>query len=125
MIMEISYYKICWFFLEISALLQLHPKYSLALEGVQDETESQDLKSGDESDLKDRMGLIEAQNQKQQRHIENFEKLLVEEKNFSKQLNDRISKLEAKPAQCTTKSEEFLERPKRPFRLLPSPNINA
>ena len=109
MIMEISYYKICWFFLEISTLLQLHPKYSLALEGVQDENESQDLKLGDESDLKERMGLIEAQNQQQQRHIENLEKLLVEEKNFSKQLNDRISKLEAKTAQCTTKSEEFLE----------------
>ncbi len=119
--MEISYFKISLFILKLLLLLQLCPKNVISIEVAEDDKVI-DLNKGNETGMNGRLTEIEFKSQKHEGEIEVLKKLLDEERKFSKQLSDRVSQLEASTSSNSRKSEEFLARPKRPFRLLP-PNI--
>ena len=84
------------------------------------ENETAEINKNGGEDLKGRMDRMESKNQRQDKEIEILKTLLEEEKKFSKQLSGRISQLEASTNQESTKNDQLLARPKRPYRLLPS-----
>jgi len=57
--------------------------------------------------------------QHQEKEVEALKTQIEEEKKFSKQLSDRISQLEASTYPSSKEDAQLLERPKRPYRLLP------
>ncbi len=85
------------------------------------ENESVEINRGEGEYLKGRMERMESKSQNQEKEIEVLKTLLEEEKKFSKQLSGRISQLEASSASPSypTENDQILERPKRPYRLLP------
>lgn len=76
-----------------------------------------EINKGEEKDLKSRMERIEAKSQRQEKEIEVLKTQLEEEKKFSERLSGRISQLEA--LTNPIENDQLLERPKRPYRLLP------
>lgn len=85
-----------------------------------DETKAADLQRCDEPSFNNQMTNTEAKNEKQNKEIKDVTNQLEEEREFSKQLSARLSKLEASAIQSSMDSYKLLlGRPKRPFRLLP------
>ena len=120
--MEENSFEIGWFFLIIWLLFHQHLVNVFSLELAKIENGVTQSNNGKDIDLNIRMTNIEAKSLKQEREIERLHTLLEEEKKFSKQLSDRISKFEATAVPIPIKSDEILGRSKRPYRLLP-PNI--
>jgi len=118
--MEENCFNIGWFFLIIWLLFGQHLVAGFSLEVAKDENGVTESNNGKEIDLNIRMTKMEAKSLKQERAIEVLHTLLKEEKKFSKQLSDRISKFEVTAIPIPIKSEELLGRSKRPYRLLPS-----
>lgn len=118
--MEIKCFKKSFLFL-ILLLLQLLSINVFAVEVVKEEKGPIDLNQNDKTDLNDRMTSMEAKSKKQEIEIEVLTTLLEEEKKFTKQLSGRISQLESSASETSLKSDQLLERPKRPVRLI-SPN---
>ena len=75
----------------------------------------------EESNLNDRMSLIEAENQQQRKEISFLKAVVVEDKRDIRHLTRRVSRLESLlvMAKSSASSEKLLMRPKRPYRLLP------
>lgn len=117
--MEINSLRIYLFFFRSWLLFQLLLGNGLAVKGVKVLNEVIE-KLDDAVGLNGRLAGLEAKNYKQDQKIEELQKLLEEEKGVSKQLGDRISKLESSTKQSSSESDNLLGwRRKRPFRLLP------
>lgn len=80
--------------------------------------------ANDENNLNNRMSLIEAKNQQQEKDIYFLTAVAVEDKKDIRHLKRRVSRLESLlVAKSSASSEKLLVRPKRPYRLLPVSKI--
>jgi len=113
------YFKISWFFLRIWLLFQLCPQNGFGEEVHKDNDAVIESKTSDGTDLNSRVAKLEAKSQHQEVKIEVLQTQLEEERKFSKQLSSRISQLEALADPSFSENDQVLQRPKRPYRLLP------
>ena len=72
-----------------------------------------------QSEMYERMSKIEAHNQQQDKEISLLKTKAIEDRSEIRHLRDRLAHFDAS-AFTNLQNEDYLERQKRPYRLLPS-----
>jgi len=109
------------FLLKLFTLFQLNSHGKFTTEATQlSQTSVAQFKQNDGNNFNDRMSLIEAKSQLQEREIYLLKTTAVEDKRIIRQLRGRVTSLESLMLTRNSETnEELLLRSKRPYRLLP------